>query len=155
MTYDNNAGSHTLYPRTFYVLYIRPNNNGTSHFIFKLSTKQILATTKYQPISVPKDLIEAITETDSVTTKIQIDHFDSDPFTAQDDHINNTKDNGQTQCYGINNSEDESYDELDSSQQLDCMELNTTLDQENQIILSLELSESISVSVIKTTGIKI
>ena len=47
---------------------------------------------KYQPVLVPKNLFKTINDMDSFTTKIQIDHFDSDRFTAQDDHFDNTKD---------------------------------------------------------------
>ena len=82
MVYDTNAGSNTLYPRTCYALYIGPNNNGIGHFIFKLSTKQIVITMKYLPVPVPEDLIKTINETDSFTNTIQIDHFNSDHFTA-------------------------------------------------------------------------
>ena len=63
MAYDTNTGSNTLYPRTFYALYIGPNNNGIGHLIFKLSMKQILTTIKYQPVSMPENLFEAIDET--------------------------------------------------------------------------------------------
>ena len=61
----------------------------------------------------------------------QIDHFDSDCFTAQDNHFDNTQDEGQTQCDDVYNSGDESYNELDSSQQLDGMESNKIVHQEN------------------------
>ena len=44
MAYDSNTKNSTLYPRTFYALYIGPNNNDIDHLIFKLSTKQILTT---------------------------------------------------------------------------------------------------------------
>ena len=74
MAYDTNAGSNTLYPRTLYALYIGPNNNGIGHLVFKLSTKQILTTVKYQPVPVSKNLSRTSNETDSFTTKIQIDH---------------------------------------------------------------------------------
>ena len=53
----------------------------------------------------------------------------------------------------MDNSEDESYDELDSSQQLSCMESNTMFHQENQILLTVGSSKSTSVSVIKPTRI--
>ena len=33
---------------------------------------------KYQPVPMLDNLFKAINETDSFTTKIQIDHFDSD-----------------------------------------------------------------------------
>ena len=96
MAYNNNTGNNTLYPRTFYALYIGLNNNGIVHLIFKLSTKQILNTMKYQTVSVPENLIKIINETDSFFTKIQFGHFYSDCFTDQDDHSDNNKDDGQT-----------------------------------------------------------
>ena len=39
MAYNNKARGNILYPRTFYVLYIGPNNKDAGYFIFKLSTK--------------------------------------------------------------------------------------------------------------------
>ena len=56
MAYDTNARKNTQCPRTFYALYIRPNNNGNDHLIYKLSTKQIIITIKYQPIHLPEEL---------------------------------------------------------------------------------------------------
>ena len=38
---------------------------------------------------MPENLIETINETDLFTTKIQIDHFDSDHVTAEDDRFKN------------------------------------------------------------------
>ena len=46
MAYNNYSENSTLYPRTFYALYIGPNDNCISYLIFKLSTKQILTTMK-------------------------------------------------------------------------------------------------------------
>ena len=154
MAYDTNVGNNTLRPRTFFVLYIGPNDNGIGHLIFKLSTKQILITMKYQPVSVPEDLIKAINETDSFINKIQINHFCSDYSIAQDDHSNNNKDNGQTQCNIKDNSKDESYNKLDSSQHLDDTESRTIINQENQILLTMGSSKSTSVSMIIYTGIR-
>ena len=79
--------------RPFYTLYIGPNDNGTSHLLFKLSTKQILTTLKYKPvlIPIPGNIIKAINEKDSFITKIQINHFDSDCFIDQDYHLDNTQ----------------------------------------------------------------
>ena len=62
------------------MLYIGKNDNGNSHLIFKLSTKQILITMKYQPIHVPEDLFELINGTDLFNNKIQVDYFGSDHF---------------------------------------------------------------------------
>ena len=70
VAYDTNTRNNTLRLRTFNVLYIRPNDNCNGHLIFKLSTKQISVTTKYQPMHVPEDLIKVINEIDSFTNKI-------------------------------------------------------------------------------------
>ena len=83
---------------------------------------------KYQPIHVPKDLIQAINETNSFNNKFQTDYFDSDHFIVQDDHSDNYEDNGRTHFNNENNSEDENYDELDSSQQLTGMKPNKIVD---------------------------
>ena len=56
MAYNNNAGSNTLYPRTFYALYIGPNDNDIGHLIFKLSTQQLLTTMRYQSVPVSENL---------------------------------------------------------------------------------------------------
>ena len=98
MAYDTNVGSNTLRPKTFYALYIGPNDNSKGDLMFKLSIKQILVTTKYQPIHVPKHLTETINEKNAFTNKIQVDHFDNDHSIVQDDYSNNNKDEGQTQC---------------------------------------------------------
>ena len=58
MVYNNNNESNTVSPRIYYTLNIGPHDNGNSHIIFKLSTKQILVTMKYQPIHAPEDLIK-------------------------------------------------------------------------------------------------
>ena len=89
MAYNNTTRSNTLYLRRFYTLYIGPNDNGTGHLIFKLSTKHI-PTLKYIPVPMPEDLIEVINEMDTFTTNIQINHFDSDHYTAQEDYFDNT-----------------------------------------------------------------
>ena len=102
MAYNNNAENSKLYPRTFYTLYIGPNDNGIGHLIFRLSTKQILTTMKYGPVPMPNNLFKTINETDTFTTKIQINQFNNDCFIGQDDHFDNTKDDGQTQSNKIN-----------------------------------------------------
>ena len=53
-------------------------------------------------------------KTNSFSNKIKIDHFDSDHFIAQDNHFDNNKHGGQIWCNDMNNSDDQSYDELDS-----------------------------------------
>ena len=44
LAYDVQANNKTPQPRAFYALYIRPNDEGTSYLVFKLSTKQTIIT---------------------------------------------------------------------------------------------------------------
>ena len=60
IVYDNKVGNKTLRTRTFYALYVRPNDNGNGHLIYRISTDQIIVTKDYQTVPVPKDLVEAI-----------------------------------------------------------------------------------------------
>ena len=47
MAYNVKSTNKILEPRSFYALYIGPNDSGTSHQVFKLSTKKVLTTPKY------------------------------------------------------------------------------------------------------------
>ena len=153
MAYNTNARHNTWYPRIFYTLYIGPNHNNIGHLIFKLSTKEISNIMKYQPVPVNENLLETISERDLFTNKIQLNHLISNRFTAQDDHFNNIEDDNETQSNDVNNSEDESHYELDSSQQIDYMESNTIVHKENQILLTMGLTLFTSVSVNIQRGI--
>ena len=155
MAYNNNAKRDILYPGAFYTLYIGPNYDGTGHLIFKLLTKQILTTPKYKPVPMLEDLIKTTNEMDTFTTKLQTNHFDSDHYTAQEDYFNNTQDDDQDHCDDMNNSEHESYNDLDSSQQIDTMKSDTRFHLENKILQSVELSISTNISIIKPTGVTI
>ena len=108
IAYNTSDGSNILYPRTLYTLYVGPNNNGIGHLIFKLSMKQILTTIKYQPVPIHECLFETINETNSFTTKIPINQFDSDYFQLK--MIISmipkmkVKLEGQTQRYNVDNT---------------------------------------------------
>ena len=54
--------------------------------------KQILTTLKCKLVPMPEDLIKAINEMNLFTIIIQINHFDSDHYTTQEDHFDNTQD---------------------------------------------------------------
>ena len=77
VAYDNKVENRTLRPRVFYALYVRPNDDGNGHLIYRLSMDQILVTKEYQSVPVPEDLIEAINETGSSNNKVQVNHIDS------------------------------------------------------------------------------
>ena len=86
--YDNKVGNKTLHPRMCYALYIRPNDIGNGHLIYRLSTDQILVTKEYQSIHVPEDLIEVISKANSSDNKIQAIHFNNNQAIVQNDHSN-------------------------------------------------------------------
>ena len=113
---NTNSGNNTFYPRTFYILYIGPHNNGIGQLILILSTKEILTIMKYQSVPVHENLFKTISETNSFANKIQINHSNSNHFTVQDNHYSNTKDDNEPQSNDMDNSEDDNYDELDNSQ---------------------------------------
>ena len=57
MTYNVTADNKITTPRAFYALYIRPNNSGTSHQVFKLLSRQLVTTPKYKLVSMPDNVI--------------------------------------------------------------------------------------------------
>ena len=129
IAYNNKVGNKTLHRRVYYVLYIRPNDIGNGHLIYRLSTDQILVTEEYQSVHVPEDLIEAISKTNSSDNKIQVIHINNNQAIVQDDHSNNHNKDGHTHINDTNNPEDESHSELNSSPQLYGMEPNKIVDQ--------------------------
>ena len=153
IAYNTKAGNNTLRPRVFYALYIKPNDDGNGHLIYKLSMDQILVTTKYQSIPVPEDLIETMNKTNSSDNKIQINHFNSNQSVVWDDHSNNNDDDSQTSSNDKDNSaEDGSHSELDSSQQLKDLKSNKIVDHEDQVMLTKESNNSTSVSMTGLTS---
>ena len=45
-------------PRAFYALYIGPNDGGTGHSVFKVSTKKLIITPRCRPIPIPNNVIK-------------------------------------------------------------------------------------------------
>ena len=116
IAYDNKVRYKTLHPRAFYALYVKPNEEGSGHLIFRLSTDQIVVTKECQSIPVPENLIEAISETESYGNKNQTNCFDTNHSIIQDGHSNNNDNYGYIYPIDMDDSEDESYDKLDCSQ---------------------------------------
>ena len=150
MSYNNKNRNNKIRSRTFYALYIGPNNNDDGQLIFKLPTKQILVAMKYQPIHTPEDLIKTTNKEGLFNNKVQTNHLNSNHFTLQGVHFDNGEGGSRTQFNNENSSKDESYDALDSSQQLNDMEFNKIINQENQVLLIKRSNNSTSVS---TTGL--
>ena len=73
MAYNVKTSNKTLHRRSFYVLYIRPNDSSTSHSVFELSMKQLLTTQKLKPVPIPEDLIQTVNKMGTITNKIQQD----------------------------------------------------------------------------------
>ena len=62
MAYDVKSTNKTLEPRALYALYIGPNDSGTGHQVFKLSTKKVLTTPKCKPVPMPDDVIKVVND---------------------------------------------------------------------------------------------
>ena len=58
MAYDVKTSNKTTHPRAFYALYIGPNDNSTGHSVFKLSTRQLLTTSKCKPVPMPEEVLQ-------------------------------------------------------------------------------------------------
>ena len=114
IAYNNKVRNKTLRPREFYALYIRPNDIGNGHLVYRLSTYQILVTQEYQSVHVPENLIKAMSKTNSYDNKIQIIHSNNDKAIVQDDHSNNHNEDSHTRINDTNNPEDENHDELNN-----------------------------------------
>ena len=54
----------------FYALYIKPNDIGNGHLIYRLSTDQVLITKDYQPVHVSANLIEGMNKKNSYDKKV-------------------------------------------------------------------------------------
>ena len=96
IAYDNKVGNKTLRPRAFYALYVRPNDNGNAHLMYRLSTDQIVVTKDYQTVPIPEDLVGAIGKTDLYNNKPQDNEFDTIHSIVYDDQSNNNNDDNQT-----------------------------------------------------------
>ena len=83
---------------------------------------------------MPKDIIQAVNEIDTITNKIQFDHFDSDQHTVQQNYFGNTQDGNQEHCISIVNSNYESDGHLDDSQQINGTNSDTKFPYTNEIL---------------------
>ena len=60
MVYNVIASNKTTHPRAFSALYIVPNDSGTGHIVFKLSTKRLITTLKCKPKPTAEDIVEVV-----------------------------------------------------------------------------------------------
>ena len=62
LAYDVKSNNKTSKPRAYYALYIRPNDGGIGHSVFKLSTKAMIVTPRCKPIPMPNDVISIVNQ---------------------------------------------------------------------------------------------
>ena len=74
----------------------------------------------------------------TITNKIQLDHFDCDQHTAQQDHSNTTQDDNQEHYASMDNSDHESDNDLDNSQRIDGMNSDTKFPHTIEILRPVE-----------------
>ena len=96
IAYDNKVGYKTLRPRAFYVLYVKPNEKGNGHLIYRLSTDQIVVTKDYQTIPVPEYLVDTTCKSDPYENKSQVNDVDMIISIVHDDQSNNYDNNDRT-----------------------------------------------------------
>ena len=54
------SSNKTTDPGAFFALYIGPNDSGTGHIVFKLATKQLVSTPKYNPKPMAEDVVKVV-----------------------------------------------------------------------------------------------
>ena len=62
MAYEVTSSNKTTDPRAFFALYIRPNDSGTGHIVFKLAMKRLVTTQKCKPKPTAEDVVKVINE---------------------------------------------------------------------------------------------
>ena len=62
LAYNIKLDNKTLKPRTFYALYIGPNDGGIGHSVFKLSTKMMVVMPRCKPMPMPDNVIAVVTK---------------------------------------------------------------------------------------------
>ena len=85
-------------------------------------------------MSIPKDIIQAINGMVTFTNKIQLDHFDLDQRTVQQNYFGNTQDDNQEHYVTIKNFDHESEGHIDESQQIAGANTNTRFPHTNKIL---------------------
>ena len=96
IVYDNKVRYKTLQPRAFYVLYIKPNEKGSRHLIYRLSTDQIVVTKEYQTVPLPEDIGNTLFESHPCKNKSQVKNVDTIISSIHNDQYNNYNNNNQT-----------------------------------------------------------
>ena len=79
-----------------------------------------------------EDIIQVVNEMGTITNKIQLNHFECDHLTAQQDHFGTTQDDNQEHYAIMENFDHENDSHLDDSQQIDGMKFDTRFCQENK-----------------------
>ena len=106
MAYDVTANNKATIPRAFYALYIGPNDIGTGHQVFKLSSNWLVTSPKCKPVPMPDDVIEVVNDMgiqDGIPSGIEFRniHHEStlaDLFAGKD--LNNDNSNASNNDWG-------------------------------------------------------
>ena len=108
MAYDVTTNNKTTIPRAFYALYIRPNNSGTGHQVFKMSLKRLVTSLKCKPIPMPDDVIEVVNDLgiqDGMPSGIEfrsIHHVSTLVDLFADKDLNNDNSSASDNDWGLN-----------------------------------------------------
>ena len=108
MAYDVTADNKTTIPRALYALYIRPNDSGTGHQVFKLSTMRMVTSPKCKPIPMPDNVIEVVNDLekqDDMSSGIEfrnIHHKSTLADLFADKDLNDDNSNASDKDWGLN-----------------------------------------------------
>ena len=83
---------------------------------------------------MPEDIIQTVNEMGKITNKIQLNHFDCDQHTVQQNHFGNTQDDNHEHYVIIKYSDHESDSHLDESQQIAGANFDTRFPHTNKIL---------------------
>ena len=115
MTYNLTASNKTTYSRAFFALYMGPNDSGSGHIVFKLSTKQLVTTPKCKLKPMAEDIavvVNEIGEREGIPDGIQFHniHYES---TLSDLYTNEVGHRDDNSCASDGNWKDKKKPERD------------------------------------------
>ena len=154
MAYDITTNNKTTIPRAPYALYIRPNDSGTGHQVFKLSSKWLVTSPKYKPVPMPDEEIKVVNDLgiqDGMPSGIKFRNTHHELILADlfaDNDLNDYNINASNNDWGLNKNPEEDLKKITFDNHVDGSEVQD-LNIDNKDILHLyeggDLSHNIGV----------
>ena len=123
-------------------MYIGPNDSGTSHQVFKLSSKRLVTSPKCKPVPMSEDVIQVVNDIgihDSMPSRIKFRNIHHESTLADlfaDDNLNDDNSNASNNDWGLNKNPEEDLKKIKFSDHVDGSEVQD-LNIDNEDILYL------------------